>query len=261
MKIALALAALSALLPGLAAAQDYGTRTGTTPDLIFTLRGGVAVTPDYFGSDDYSPGPDFGFSLGYLRLPGGVSFGSPDPLFEPEGLGLRGSFRYVKDRDEEGGALSGLDDIDATVELGLGLGYNTRNFGAFADLRHGIGGHESFVGELGADLRVQPTDRMEVTLGPRVLIGSDDYADTYFGISDKEAGRSAFSAYDADGGVLSAGLELGMSYALTDDWGVEGAVTWDRLTGDAKDSPIVEAGDRDQYGIRIGITRQITLDF
>jgi outer membrane protein len=31
--------------------------------------------------------------------------------------------------------------------------------------------------------------------------------------------------------------------------------------GDAADSPIVEQGDRDQYGIRLGVTRRIVLDF
>ena len=71
----------------------------------------------------------------------------------------------------------------------------------------------------------------------------------------------AGGAFDAGGGLLSAGVELGATYQINDDWGVEGALTWDRLAGDAADSPIVATGDRDQYSVRIGLTRRITLDF
>lgn len=232
-----------------------------SPDLIFTVRGGIASAPDYFGSGDYTVGPDFAFSFGYLRLPGGRDFGNLDGL-SPDGFGLRASFRYVDQRDDADNAeLAGLEDIDTSVELGLGIGYTSRNFDAFADVRYGAVGHESFVGEIGADVKAQPTDRLTVSLGPRMLLGSDDYNDTYFGVTADEAALSGFDAYDPDGGAVTAGLELGMSYRLTDNWGVEGAVTYDRFIGDAADSPIVEQGDRDQYGVRVGITRRITLDF
>lgn len=260
--LAAVLAAGAFALPGIAAAQSGpGVSTvAPSPDLVFTLGGGAAVQPSYFGSDDYEAAPALSFSLGYINL-GPLRFGNPDPLFEPEGLGIRGSFRFIGERDDEDGELEGLDEIDASVEVGFGLGYRSRSFDAFADVRYGVIGHESFVGELGADAKVHPSDALTLTLGPRILIGSDDYVDTYFGVGADEAGASDFAAYDADGGVVSAGLELGMEYRLNENWGVEGAVTWDRFTGDAEDSPIIENGERDQYGIRIGVTRRITLDF
>lgn len=232
------------------------------PDLVFTLRGGVATAPDYFGSSDYTLAPDLGFSLDYLAL-GPLNFGSSDGSSR-EGLGLRGSFRFVDERSAaDNGELAGLDDVDATYELGLGLGYTTYNFEAFADLRYGVAGHEALVGELGADMKMHPSDRLTLSAGPRVLLGTDDYAETYFGVSGPEAVASAgrFPAYDAEGGIVSAGVEVGARYDLNEDWGVEGAVTYDRFVGDAADSPIVEQGDRDQYGLRIGVTRRITLDF
>lgn len=230
------------------------------PEVVLTLGAGLAVKPEYFGSDEYGVGPAFSFRLNYLDL-GPLNFGSLDR--DPaSGIGLRGSFRYVGERDAaDYPELAGLEDVDATVELGLGLGYRSRSFDAFADLRYGIGGHESIVGELGADYKIHPSDRLTVSLGPRVLLGSDDYAATYFGISAAEAAVSDYTAYTADGGLVSAGVELGARYELSDVWGLEGAVTYDRFVGDAADSPIVEQGERDQYGLRIGLTRQITLDF
>lgn len=269
------LAPVVGLFPALAFAGDLGqpimepapmvqAAPVASPDLIFSLRGGVAVSPDYFGSGDYSVGPDFAVGLNFLRLPGGRSFGTTDPNDPRYGFGLRGSFRYIAKRETgEHPELAGLADVDASVELGLGLGYTSRNFDAFADLRYGVVGHESFVGELGADFKVHPNDRLTLSLGPRVFVGSGDYASTYFGVTAAEslASGGTLAGFNADGGVLSAGLELGAKYRINDDWGVEGAVTWDRYQNDAANSPIVQQGDRDQYGVRIGLTRRITLDF
>lgn len=232
-----------------------------TPRLVFTLRGGVAVSPEYFGSSDYEIGPDLGFSLGYARL-GGFSFGSTDPNFEKRGLNLRGAFRYIPERSaSKSPALAGLNDRDASVELGLGLGYTQRNYEVFGDIRYGVVGHESFVGTLGADLRLHPTDRLTVTAGPRVSLGSDTFANTYFGVTPAEAAASSFAAYEAQGGVMSAGVELGATYRINDSWGVEGAATYEKLMGDAADSPITQAGDDDQWRLRLGLTRRFSLGF
>ncbi|WP_375260938.1 MipA/OmpV family protein [Palleronia sp.] len=241
--------------PGPAYAQPV---VESAPNLVFTLRGGVATTPEYFGSDDYEFGPDFGFSLNQVDL-GPLKFGSPDPYARSEGVALRGSFRYIDERTaDDNPELQGLADVDATYEVGLGVGYRSERFDAYADVRYGINGHESIVGELGADLKAHPSDRLTLSAGPRVLLGSDDYASTYF---DVPTTTTSFDAYDADGGLISAGVEVGAKYRFTENWGVEGAVTYDRFLGDAADSPIVENGDQDQYGMRVGLTRRITLDF
>lgn len=228
------------------------------PNLVFTLRGGVATAPEYFGSDNYAFGPNFGFSLNHLDL-GPLNFGSADRYARSDGVSLRGSFRYIDERTaEDHSELEGLSDVDETYEVGLGIGYTSHHFDAFADLRYGINGHESIVGELGADLKAHPSERLTLSAGPRVLLGSDDYASTYFDVPTTTA---TFDAYDADGGLISAGVEVGAKYRFTENWGVEGAVTYDRFLGDAADSPIVENGSQDQYGMRVGLTRRITLDF
>ncbi len=225
----------------------------------FTLRGGAAVSPAYFGSDEYELGPDFGFSLHRLRF-GPFDIGSDDPNFVATGFGLRGSFRYIGERSaSDYSELEGLEDVDAALELGLGVSYSQRNYELFGDLRYGVVGHESLVGELGADLILHPSDRLELRAGPRLLIGSDDYAATYFGVTAAEAAASDFAAYDAEGGLLSAGVELGATYALTDRWGLDGAVGWERLLNDAADSPITT--EDDQFTARLGLTRRFDFAF
>lgn len=228
-----------------------------------TLRGGLAVSPDYFGADSYQVGPDVNVSFHYLRL-GQRLFGSEDFDAERQGLGLRGSFRFVEDRESaDFGPLTGLGDVDASVEAGLGVGYYGTRFNAFADLRYGVIGHESFVAELGADAVFRPGDDWRITAGPRALWGSGDYTSTYFGVTPAESAASGgrLGAFDPDGGLVSAGIEVGATYRINDRWGVEGAVTWDRLVGDAGDSPITARGDEDQFGVRIGVTRRVTLNF
>ena len=267
-RAAIAALILAAPLAGAAAAQDTlgaqafeGAPPRPSAGLTFTLRGGLAIQPEFPGSDEYRVGPELGFSFGALQF-GRFGIGDPNPGLVRAGLGLRGSFRYVGERDSsEFDALRGLDDVEDALELGVGLSYRQDAYQVFGDLRYGVVGHDAFVGELGADVFVRPTDRLTLNAGPRVFFGQDDYAQDYFGVSAAESAASGLDAFDAGGGALSAGVEIGARYELGDDWGIEGAVTYDRLIGDAGDSPITEAGSADQYGVRVGITRRITFGF
>lgn len=258
-RLAYSLSLVAVLLAGGASAQETLSTQGTDPGVVFTLRGGVASAPDYFGSDDYTAAPDIGFSFDGLTLNGGRSFGDSDPWADPLGFGMSGSFRYIPERDSsDHDALRGMDDIDAAIELGFGVSFTGRSYELFADVRRGFGGHDGWVGEAGMDLIARPDDRWKLTIGPRLFWGNDEYADTYFGVDSDEA-TSSRSKFDADGGLLSAGIEMGARYQLNDDWGVEGAVAWENYRNDALDSPIVD--DADQWTVRFGVTRTLRLRF
>ena len=258
MRLALATLALLAALP--AAAQDgQGLR--------FTLSGGAQYAPTYPGSDEYEVRPDVGFRFQSLALRNGFILGDPDFDSVPDGFALRGAFNYEGARDGDvSDRLAGLDDRDASVELGLGGQYGGPGYRVFGEVRYGVTGHEAFVGEIGADAVLQASDRLTLLAGPRATIGSSKYNDYYFGVSDAEGAAAAGlgnaeidGGYDAGSGLVSAGIELGARYRLSDAWGVEGTVSYDRLEGDAGRSPVVE--DRDQYGVGIRLTRRFTLDF
>ena len=229
------------------------------PQLVFTLRGGVASAPEYFGSDEYAVAPDLGFRFNFLSLRSGRSFGNPDPWADSMGLTFGGTFRFIQERKtDDFSELAGLEDIDAAVELGVSMRYGTENFAAFGEVRRGFGGHEGWVGEVGADAILRPTDRLRLSVGPRLFFGDDAYSDTYFGITPAEA-SAALPAYDPEGGMVSAGVEFGARYQLNDVWGLEGAVTWEKFTDDAGDSPIVEQGSDEQWGVRFGVTRVFSI--
>lgn len=232
------------------------------PALSFFVGAGGGVEPAYFGSDDYVLKPKVALGFGFLRLPSGQTFGSEDPDYVPTGFAPRGSLRIISERTaSDNPELTGLKNIDLSVELGLGVAYRQRNFRVFADARYGIIGHESWVGELGADVIFYPSDRLTMTFGPRLFMGDSDYANTYFGVTSAESAASGLAAFNAEGGVLSAGLELGAVYEINEDWGLTGAVQWNYLTNDAESSPITAMGDPNQFTLRLGVVRRFTLNF
>ncbi len=247
-------------LPGFLTAG--GALDAPAPDVVITGRLGINVSPAYFGSDDYELGPNGSIRFDYIRFPNGFEFGSGQAVGFRTGWGLRGSVRYIGDRvSKDYDELDGMENVHWAMEAGLGIGYEERNYRFFADMRYGFFGHDSFVGDLGADAIAYPIDGLTLTLGPRISLGSDRFANTYFGVSSSEAVTSDFNAYDASGGVLGAGMTLGARYLLNERWGIEGAATYDRLMNDAADSPITKAGSADQYSFTIGLTRRIGLDF
>ena len=253
-RAALALALLAAASPLAAAAQEAG--------LSFTLKGGADYQPAFPGSDEYEFVGAGGFAFQSLRLRNGFVIGDEDLDAVRRGLGVRGAFNVEGERDaSEYDDLAGLDDVDTAVELGLGVDYYWPAARVYGEVRYGVTGHEEVVGEVGADAILRPSDRLTVLAGPRVTIGSEGYNAAYFGVSPAQAAvpGGPAAAYDPSGGVTSVGVEMTARYALTDRWGVEGVVSYDYLTDEAGDSPIVQ--DRDQYGVGLRLTRRFTLDF
>lgn len=246
-RLIIAMALLAAPLS--AAAQEDGN--GVT----FRFGLGPGVGPSYFGDEDADARPAFKFRLEDLRL-GGITAGGA----ENYGLGFGGSVRFVGAREaadyEE---LAGLDDVDLSFELGGGVEFNAPNYDVFAKVRYGVVGHESFVAELGSDIYYRPTDQLTFRAGPRVLLGDDDYAQTFFGVSAAESAVSSFDAFDARGGIISAGAEAEATYAINDDWEIVGTIRYDQLREDAADSPITQSDD--QLSGSLVLTRRITLDF
>jgi MipA family protein len=246
------LAALVALLPGAAVAEQ----------VTLTFGVGAALRPSYFGSDDYSLSPVGRVTVDQISY-GGLTFGSSPRAGGTGGqLSIGGSFRLVGGRSAASyPELTGLESIDRSVELGLSLRYNERDWRAYANVRYGVTGHNALVGELGADVLVRPTERITLFAGPRATIGSDRYTDTYFGVTPDEAAASGLAAYDPDGGLVSAGVEMGMNYRFNDEWAVRGAVGYARLVGDAGDSPITGLGSRTQGSASLMLTRRMTFGF
>ena len=229
--------------------------------LNFALGAGVAATPEYMGSDTLTTSVIPTLTFGSLKW-GSFDAGNGVRGVPDNGLTLNGAFRILNERTAaQSPELTGLNDIEASVELGFGLRYQQTNWMAFGEVRKGLTGHNGVTGTLGADWIMRPNDRWRIAAGPRVNFGDDEFANTYFGVTGAEAAASSFNAYDAGGGALSAGLAVSGTYFIDDKWSLEGAVSYEKLMGDAADSPITLNGSEDQWRIGVGVSRIFTLNF
>jgi outer membrane scaffolding protein for murein synthesis (MipA/OmpV family) len=139
------------------------------------------------------------------------------------------------------------------------LRFRQPSYDLFANLRYGVIGHETLMGEIGGDVIYRPTEQLTLRAGPRLIWGSDDYAQTYFGVSASESAASGFDAFDASGGILRQGVKAEATYQFNDDWGLIGTIRYDQLRDDAADSPITQS--EDQLSGSIVLTRKVTFGF
>ncbi|MEL6682304.1 MAG: MipA/OmpV family protein [Pseudomonadota bacterium] len=235
-------------LPSLALGQE-------TNGVAFTLGVGAQSQPEYFGAENSRVGPTGSFELERLKL-GSFNLGGQDSY----GFGFGGSFRFIGPREaDDYPELDGLDDVDLAVEVGGGLEFNTPDYEVFAKLRYGVIGHEALVAEFGGDVFYRPTDQVTLSAGPRVLWGSDEFTQTYFGVTEAESVTSGFDAFAPDAGIVSAGVAAEAKYQFNETWGVTGKMRYDRLRDDAAESPITQS--EDQLTGSLVLTRRISLGF
>ena len=251
-------AALVALSAAPAAAQDDDSEEG---GWIVTIGAGPRVDPKYPGADNYgfSPMPIFGLRREGARLP----FEAPD---EGTGFGFLGddspfdlgpTVQLVGKRQEEDvGAPVG--DVGFTVEAGaFAQFYLGDNFRLRAEGRRGIGGHDGWVGDILADFVLRDDDTYVFSIGPRARWGDNDYHDAYFGVTPAVATATGLAPFNPGSGFHSVGAMAGITHMIGRSVGIYAYGGYDRLIGDAADSPIVRTyGSRDQFsgGLALFVT-------
>lgn len=67
---------------------------------------------------------------------------------------------------------------------------------------------------------------------------------TYFGISDAQSAATGLLPYQPKAGIAGYGVTTTLDYAFGKHWSILGLAKYERLAGDAKDSPIVMAGGK-----------------
>jgi len=242
--------------------QDGSLQTIAEPQRQYDIEVGVGgmLQPRYAAADSYIFTPFPIISVGRFFVPG---LGQVADGRKRQGVFFFPSFGFVGERSaDDDRDLTGTRDVDWALELGLGAGYRTENWRAFAELRQGINGHTGQVGQLGFDGIFYPTQRLEVSVGPRAGFAFGDYMDTYFGVTASEAAASGgtLSQFNADSGFTSLGLSARASYDINDRARFHLQGGYDRLIGDAADSPIAKVGDENQFYIGAGVSYRFSFD-
>lgn len=231
---------------------------------MFILGAGVGTAPVYEGASEYGLTFLPIIEVERFRIPGLLDIGGGPDV---GGFNFAPSFSLVGERDsDEYDELTGLDDIDTTYALGARVGYemifdDVYRAELYGAARYAFGGAEGLIGEVGLDVTARLTPQLEITGGPVVAFATDDYMDTYFGVSATESAASggAFPAYDPDGGIKSAGIKLEARYEFMTDTFINAKASYSHFVGDALDSPIVQAGSEHQFTIGLGLSRRFSL--
>ena len=219
---------------------------------------GPRVVPSWPGSDEHNIGPLFEFSR---ALPGEqFAFEAPDEsagfdLYRAGGFSIGPSLGFQGKRDSEdvGGA---LPDVGFSVELGGFAQLEASPSLRFrVEARQAVSGHDGFISVASADYVWRDEDDTVVSIGPRLTLTDARYQRSYYGVAPDEALASGLAAYDPGGGLQSVGGALGVVQQFTPEWGMFGYVKYDRLLGDAADSPVVAAyGSKDQLEGGVALT-------
>lgn len=253
-------AGMLALFTLLAASGAKAQDTGTTERI--RIYAGPEIGSAYPGAKDRSFSPFIDFS----RAKGQENFAyeAPDESF---GFPLvnRGGFyvgpvlsftgkRRVKD------TAPGIAKVAATLEAGVSLQANFNDhLYCFTEIRRGIGGHDGWVAEGGLDYILRDGDAWLVSLGPRIMWGNKRHQSAYFSVSGDESTASGIEAFSPGAGLQSVGGTAGLLYQLSPSWGLAAYGRYDRLIGDAADSPITDAfGRTNQFSGGIALSYTFT---
>jgi MipA family protein len=218
---------------------------------------GPQLQPRFPGSDSYSLRPYF--DLSRTRGDAPYLFEAPDEstsiaLINHNGLTVGPALNFEGKRRRRD--VGGLDQVGFTVELG-GFARLTiaDQFRLSVEARQGVTGHKATIGIVGADYIARDGNAWLFSIGPRLTVGSGKYHRTYFGVTPREATATGVAAYRPDGAFLMAGATASASRQLSTRWGVFGYAKYDRLLGDAADSPVVKRfGSRSQWSGGVGLS-------
>ncbi len=168
-------------------------------------------------------------------------------------VGAAGDYLNHRDRSNASSALQGIHDIDYTLEGGAFAEYYPAPFlRTRVELLQGVTGADGFEANFMADFIYRPTPQWLLTAGPRLQVVDDKYASAFFSLGAADAG-AGLGTYNAAGGVNFAGVDVTARYYLTDKFSIRAFAEWDRLLGDAANSPIVtQRGSADQFQAGIG---------
>jgi len=245
-KLLLAGAALSlATLPTAGGAVD------------FTVGAGVGVAPDYEGSDDYEAVPLWNLRADDLYDPNtyvqvfATKLNSNFLPHENWRLGLSAEY-IMKRKDVDDDRVDDMRNTDDGLLVGALVGYDfniaeERVLGLELDPRWDISDDIGGLVTARANYRAPFGEKWRYRLGVEGTWASTEYMSEFFGVDAADAARSGLKQEDADSGIKDIGISGDLSYSFTESWSATGLLAYNRLLGDAEDSPVVDdRGDENQ---------------
>lgn len=169
-------------------------------------------------------------------------------------------YRFARDSDVDDKIVRRMDKVDGALEGGMFIQYRLplsetplHQITVGADVEGGRNGTEAHLNAM----YFQPLGKAVLAnVGLGLTYGNGKFVDNYFGVTSAHdialypalAGR----AYDTSGGVVGWNIPFGVTVFVSKEWALSAGGRYERLVGDAKDSPLVRRGDADQWMLGIG---------
>lgn len=240
-----------------------------------TLGIGLATVPDYEGSSSNRIVPvpaargsiaGYSFSTRGPRLFVDLVKNEPGPSWDYQ-LGPVVSLNFNRVGDVDDARVQALGKKKVALELGgfIGIGKTgvlTSDYDkltASLAYYHDVSGvHKSYTITPQIDYGTPLSRRAYVGISGSFSYVGSGYADSYFGVTTTGARRSGLTRYNPDAGWKNWSLSALGNYAITGDLlgglSVVGGVSYSRLLGDFKRSPLVfTVGDRNQWFGALGL--------
>lgn len=263
----LLIASAVAVFPVSAMAEDAAKSSSDT--WVVTLGATVEYGPSYEGSKHYTFGALPSFDI--HRLGEAQEHSAPDDnfnygLFDFHGLEIGPVVGLRDDRFD-------LNNLQLQSQRRVRWNFDAGGFAQYwlmenqlrfrTEVRQSLWGGDGLVGDLAVDWFQPVGDKWLLSVGPRMSLANSVYMRSNFGISPSQAARNAHvSTYDAGAGVKSVGFTVAATYTFSPAWSVQVYEKYNRLVGDAADSPITSRfGSPDQNIIVFTLNRTFNVNF
>jgi len=249
--VAATLTAIAAI-PLPASAQQAAADSETK----ITLGLGAAYMPRYAGSDEYKAVAlpvisvvtpwggfiDAGEGIGYRHSFGDQFIASAALGYDP---GRKDSNQSLKPGSDK---LRGMGEVKGAALLNLSLGYRltqslTLSVGASQPLSNRDRGR-TYYAKADATVMTMPRDKLAVAGSAH--FGSNDYNQSYFGVTTNQSATSGYTKYTPGSGLYAVKAAITWTHRFDDNWSLLAATEATRYMKKAGDSPIVKA--RTNYG-------------
>lgn len=248
---------------------NFSSQPDAGPDWIVTVGVGTQYGPTYEGASKTSVTvlpSDFDIR----RAGEAPGWGAPDDafsfsVFESHGfaIGPAADFRGGRSRSDERD-LTGVHTVPATLDAGLFMEYwlIENQLRARAEVRQAVRAGQGLVADFSADW-VQPYDAFTFSIGPRLSVGNGTYMRSSFGVTERDAARNGqVIPYDPSAGIKAYGALASVSYQFSPAWKATLYDKYERLTGDAADSPVTKRfGSLNQNTVGLSLSYSFGLKF
>jgi len=217
----------------------------------WTAGAGLAMVPDYIGSDDYEVAPlpyltvDFENHMNVKLVGNRIQSNLiPHPIFKAGPVG-----EYIGKRDDvDNNRVDRMDDVDASFMLGAFGGFVYEGFNGRIEVMSDVAdGNDGTIARLALGWGTGFAEDMRINLEGFTTWGDDDFMEAYFGVDAADSARSGLSVYNADSGIYEVGLNATYTWNFTGAWTFIGIAGVSQLVGDADDSsPVVDEGSETQ---------------